>query len=212
MNWVLGLTGGIASGKTRVANTFAELGAQIVDADVIAKSLVAPGSKTLATIAEYFGNEILSNGELNRARLRQRIFENSSDKKWLESLLHPLIRKTIENYLAIPNSAPYLILVAPLLFENGLDQLAQRTLVVDTSEEQQLERVICRDGGNIETAKAIMAAQMPRLQRLGRADDSIDNSGAWADTQKAIAILHQHYLQLAAAHDTHNSINPVPHL
>jgi dephospho-CoA kinase len=212
VTWVLGLTGGIAVGKTQVANQFAQFGAYLIDADVIARNLVKPGSITLATIVEHFGEQILIKGELDRAQLRQRIFANAADKKWLEELLHPLIRQTILQEIQAPTSAPYSILIAPLLFENGLNELTQRTLVVDASQEQQLSRSLSRDGSDPTTLKAIMAAQMPRQQRLAQADDWLDNSGPWPQSQRAIAILHQQYLQLAAEYDTHNALNPLPHV
>ncbi|HEY6527159.1 MAG TPA: dephospho-CoA kinase [Cellvibrionaceae bacterium] len=212
MKWVLGLTGGIAVGKTQVANQFAELGAHLIDADVIAREVVAPGSKALAAIAEHFGEKILVKGELDRAKLRQRIFANAADKKWLEELLHPLIRQTILQDIRAATSAPYSILIAPLLFENGLNSLTQRTLVVDASEEQQLSRSLARDGSDPAILNAIMAAQMPRQQRLAQADDQLDNSGPWPQTLQAIAILHQQYLKLAAEYASHNTLNPLPHV
>ena len=213
MTWVLGLTGGIASGKTQVANQFATLGASVIDADVIAREVVNPGSAALLAITEHFGEEILTpDGTLNRGELRLRIFADAAHKTWLEALLHPLIRQNILSQIHAPSPAPYRILVAPLLFENGLDQLTQRTLVVDATEEQQLHRAEARDGGNTSTLKAIIAAQMPRHERLARAHDRLDNSGPWPQTQQAIALLHQQYLQQAAEYDAHNALNPLPHL
>ncbi|MEY4590211.1 MAG: dephospho-CoA kinase [Pseudomonadota bacterium] len=213
MTWLLGLTGGLAAGKTQVANEFAELGARIIDADIIAREVVAPGSAALAAIAEHFSDAmLLDDGSLNRTALRERIFAQPADKQWLENLLHPLIRQAIINQIQKPNPAPYAILVAPLLFENGLNQLTQRTLVVDASEEQQLKRAKARDGSGLSTLKAILAAQMPRQDRLAQAHERLDNSGPWPSTQKAIALLHQQYLQQAAEYDAHNPINPLPHL
>ena len=211
MAWILGLTGGLAVGKTRVANSFAELGAQLIDADVIARDLVAPGTPALQAIIERFGAGIVQAGALDRPQLRRVIFADPAAKTWLEQLLHPLIRHAITQQIQLPHS-PYAILVAPLLFENGLNSLTQRTLVIDATEEQQLSRGGQRDGSDEQTLKSIIAAQMPRHQRLALADDRLDNSGPWPDTQRAIAVLHHQYQQLAKAYDAHNPVHPLPHL
>ena len=211
VTWVLGLTGGIAVGKTQVANRFAELGAKLIDADVIARDLVAPGTPALQAIIEQFGAGIVQAGILDRPQLRRIIFSDTKAKTWLEQLLHPLIRQAIAQQIQLPYS-PYAILVAPLLFENGLNSLTQRNLVIDATEEQQLSRSGRRDGSDAQTLKSIIAAQMPRHQRLALADDRLDNSGSWPDTLRAIDILHQQYQQLAKAYDAHNPINPLPHL
>lgn len=212
MSWVLGLTGGIAVGKTQVANYFAELGAHLIDADVIARDLVAPNTPGLNAITEHFGTQVLLDGQLDRAALRRIIFVDNSAKTWLEHLLHPLIQSAIEAEIRKPCPAAYCILVAPLLFENGLHKLANRTLVVDASEAQQLSRSAERDGSDVATLKAIIQAQMPRAQRLALADDCLDNSGPWPQTQQAIAHLHQHYLTLAHDYDAHHALNPLPQL
>ncbi len=212
MRWVLGLTGGIASGKTQVANHFASLGAHLVDADVIARAIVSPGSDALQEIVKHFGQGIVVNGQLDRAQLRQQIFADSSDKNWLDTLLHPLIRVAITEELQQAQTASYTILVAPLLFENSLQYLTQRTLVVDAPEALQLARASQRDGSSPETINSIIAAQMPRAQRLALADDTLDNSGPWPQTQLAIAALHQRYLQFASAYDTLHPINSLPNL
>lgn len=212
MSWVLGLTGGIAVGKTQVANYFAKLGAHLIDADVIARDLVAPGSPGLKAIIEHFGPHLLLEGQLDRAALRRIIFADKNAKTWLENLLHPLIRSAIETEIRKPYSASYSILVAPLLFENGLHKLSNRTLVVDASEAQQLSRSAERDGSDMATLKSIIQAQMPRSERLALADDCLDNSGPWAQTQQTIALLHQRYLTLANEYDAHDPIDPLPQL
>lgn len=210
MAWILGLTGGIASGKTKVANHFALLGAHLVDADEIARAVIAPDSSALNSIVQYFGPDIIRAGELDRAQLRKKIFASPQAKAWLEGLLHPLIRATITKELNTPRSAAYVILVAPLLFENSLHTLTARTLVVDAPEDLQLRRALARDGSERATIESIIAAQMPRQQRLALADDTLDNSGSWQQTLQAIEVLHQHYIQYAAHHDAIHSIHTLP--
>lgn len=210
VTWILGLTGGIATGKTQVANYFAALGAHLVDADIIARQVVSPGSIALQAITQRFGNDILCAGELNRAKLREKIFASPDDKIWLEGLLHPLIRASIIKELAAAPQSPYVILVAPLLFENSLHTLTSRTLVVDAPEALQLKRALARDGSHRETIEAIIAAQLPRQQRLAMADDTLDNSGSWLQCQLDIAALHQRYLQYAAHYDAIHPFNTVP--
>lgn len=178
MAYIVALTGGIGSGKTTVANAFARHGATLVDADVIARQVVEPGTPALAAIAERFGNEmLLPDGALNRAALRQRIFSHPDDKTWLNQLLHPLIHRETQRQLAQATS-PYALWVVPLLVENGLQDRADRVLVIDVDAETQLARTIARDGVSREQAQSILAAQATRRQRLAVADDIIDNSGA----------------------------------
>jgi dephospho-CoA kinase len=196
--FVVGLTGGIGCGKSTVTELFASLGAQYVDADIVAREVVMPGTPGLAAISAHFGADILhSNGELNRAGLRQRIFSNNADKLWLEQLLHPAIRQELLAQLAALTS-PYALLVAPLLLENKLNRYVQRVLVIDLPETLQLQRAMARDNANEQQIKAIMAAQISRPQRLNLADDILKNDSSIADLTPRVAALHQHYLQLAA--------------
>lgn len=173
--FIIGLTGGIGSGKSTVTNLFHSQGIDIVDADIVAREVVAPKSKALCAITERFGHEFLfSNGELNRARLRQQVFNNPEDKRWLNELLHPLIRNNLSEQLALTQS-PYAILVAPLLIENKLHEHVNQVLVVDVSVETQIERAAHRDNNSIEQIKKIIAAQVSRTERLKTANDIIDN-------------------------------------
>ncbi|NPE50702.1 dephospho-CoA kinase [Dickeya dadantii] len=207
MAYIVALTGGIGSGKSTVAQGFAALGATIVDADVIARQVVAPGQPALAAIVEYFGREILQpDGTLNRNALRERIFSNPENKRWLNALLHPLIQQETRRQLAAVTT-PYALWVVPLLVENRLQGQAQRILVVDVPLETQLQRTMARDGVSRAQAQNILASQASREQRLACADDIIDNNSNPSVLAPRIATLHQHYLTLAASatdRTTHN--------
>jgi len=173
--FIIGLTGGIGSGKTTVTNIFAELGIDVIDADIAARIVVEPGSKALAAIKQQFGAEYLDNqGQLNRAKLRSRIFSMPKDKTWLNNLLHPLIRQEILIQIAQATSV-YCLLVAPLLLENNLQKLVNRVLVVDVDEANQIARTHARDPSSTAEIKRIIASQMPRAERLSFADDVINN-------------------------------------
>jgi dephospho-CoA kinase len=173
--FIVGLTGGIGSGKTTVTNIFAELGIDIIDADIAARIVVEPGSEALVAIAQYFGTEYIDNtGQLDRTKLRSRIFSTPEDKSWLNSLLHPLIRQEILAQIARSTSC-YCILVAPLLLENNLQTLVNRVLVVDIEEQSQIERTVARDPSSPEEVASIIASQLPRTERLSFADDIINN-------------------------------------
>lgn len=198
-NYIVGLTGGIGCGKTTVSNLFQALGVPVIDADIVARQVVQPGSACLNAITEHFGADILlENGELNRSLLREKVFSNSADKAWLNNLLHPAIRQNMLTKLAEIQS-DYAILVAPLLLENGLEQYVQRVLVIDVPESVQLKRTLARDNSSEQQVKAIMASQLPRQQRLERADDVISNDGSVAALTARVGALHQQYLQLAKA-------------
>ncbi|RUO78519.1 dephospho-CoA kinase [Pseudidiomarina taiwanensis] len=200
MTYVVGVTGGIGSGKTTVTDRFAEYGIVVVDADVIARGIFTPPSAALTAVIERFGEQALTaDGLLNRPWLRQRVFSSPADKAWLNQLTHPLVRTELLRQLKQADSA-YVILSAPLLFENGLDQLCQRTLVVDLPETEQLQRASQRDQTSAAQIKAIMAAQWSRQQRLDKADDVIDNSGPVNALDAQIQALHARYLELASAH------------
>jgi dephospho-CoA kinase len=194
---VIGLTGGIGSGKTTVADEFGKLGVTLIDADVIAREVVEPGTSALQAIAERFGPDILDiNGALNRAALRKIVFDHQDQKLWLEQLLHPLIRELIRSRIEQATS-PYCILVSPLLLETDQAQLVQRLLVVDVSPQIQLERTLARDSSSTKTIKAIIAAQMNRDARLEKADDVILNEGSVAELKHKVAALHSLYLDMS---------------
>jgi dephospho-CoA kinase len=198
MPYTVALTGGIGSGKSTIANGFAALGVTIIDADVIAREVVEPGSPALQAIVERHGKSLLTEqGTLFRARLREIIFQSPEEKHWLNSLLHPLINARTQQLKAQARS-PYVLWVVPLLVENQLQHQANRILVVDVDEATQLQRTQLRDNISLEQAKNILAAQATRQQRLACADDIIDNSGAPEDALPQVAELHQRYLALAA--------------
>ncbi|MGG5571819.1 dephospho-CoA kinase [Vibrio diazotrophicus] len=198
MALVIGLTGGIASGKTTVANMFRDqFGIEIVDADVIARRVVEKGSIGLEAIHQHFGDGILTaEGELNRAELRTRIFANEDEKTWVNQLLHPMIRQQMERDLQRVTS-PYALLVVPLLTENNLQHMADRVLVVDVDEETQIERTMSRDKVPMEQAKSILAAQASREQRLAIADDVIKNDAKNQKLLPQITELHKKYLAIS---------------
>ncbi len=199
MCYTVALTGGIGSGKSTVANAFARLGIDIIDADVIARRMVEPGQPALSAIAEKFGADILNtDGSLNRASLRQKIFSSAADKSWLDHLLHPLIHTETCRQLAEVRSL-WCLWVVPLLVENHLQTQADRVLVVDVAPHIQLERVMARDNISREQAQNILAAQTTREVRLAVADDVIDNSGSPEAVIPLVAELHQRYIALAQA-------------
>jgi dephospho-CoA kinase len=194
---IIGLTGGIASGKTTVSNTFKLLGVDIIDADIIAREVVTPPSEALHAIADYFGNHYLTvDGQLNRTLLRQKVFSADEHKQWLNNLLHPLIRTCIIEQTA-QASSQYCILVAPLLIENNLVSLVDRVLVVDVSKARQIQRTITRDNSHLTEVNAIIASQTSRTQRLKIADDVIDNDNiSQLILQETVTALHKKYLNL----------------
>ncbi|KHJ51547.1 dephospho-CoA kinase [Halomonas sp. NyZ770] len=196
---IIGLTGGIGSGKSTVARAFGELGAGWVDADDIAREVVMPGEPALAAIAQRFGQQILdADGGLNRAALRQIVFSDPEQRRWLESETHPRIRERLQLRLKeLALNSPYVLLVSPLLFESGQDALAQRTLVVDVPEALQLSRTLARDGVSEAQVRAILAAQLSRQERLSRAHDVIDNSGSLEHLQHQVVTLHRRYSTIA---------------
>ncbi len=194
----IGLTGGIGSGKSFVADEFRALGATVVDADVEAREVVKPGQPALEEIRQHFGNAILQrDGTLDRARLRQRIFSQPEEKQWLEALLHPLIRRRIVQQLEAPTDA-YHILVSPLLVETGQTELVQKVVVVDVDEATQLLRASQRDQTEMDNVRKIMASQLPRARRLASADYIIDNSGSRAATRAQVEDLHRTLLKISA--------------
>lgn len=197
---VIGLTGGIGSGKSTVAGLFRNLGIAVIDADQCSRLVVEPGRPALQEIAQHFGNNILlADGNLDRKQLRNIIFTNPAEKTWLETLLHPLILDEIRMQLANATSA-YAILESPLLVETGQGSLCHRILVVDVTEQQQVERTMQRDNNSRELVSAIMQAQATRAQRLNSAHDVIDNTGQAQYLQQQVERLHRNYLDLASRH------------
>ena len=201
MTYIVGLTGGIGSGKTTIANLFADLGVPLVDADVVAREVVAKDSPLLSKIVEYFGAQVLTEqGELNRVALRERVFSNDENKLWLNNLLHPAIRERMKQQLS-EQTAPYTLFVVPLLIENKLTALCDRILVVDVSPQTQLARSAQRDNNNFEQIRRIMNSQVSQQERLKWADDVINNDTELAQNlthlQKKVLELHQFYLQQA---------------
>lgn len=201
MSYVVGLTGGIGSGKSTVANLFADLGVPIVDADIVARQVVEKGSPLLTQIAAHFGEQVLTEkGELNRAALRELVFQNETEKNWLNGLLHPAIRTEMIAQLQA-QSAPYVLFVVPLLIENNLCELCHRVLVVDVKAETQLIRASRRDNNNIQLIQQIMNAQVSRETRLSYADDVINNDAEQTENAEGlrenVLKLHRTYLDLA---------------
>lgn len=197
---VVGLTGGIGSGKSAAAALFAQRGVHVVDADDAARWVVEPGTPGLAGLVQLFGTDILqADGQLDRAALRALIFAEPAKRKQVEQLLHPLIRQALDDNLASAQT-PYAILVSPLLIEAGQYQRVQRVLVVDVPEALQLQRVLQRDGVDETQVRAILAAQLSREQRLQHADDIIRNDGTLEQLEQQVEVLHQQYLQHAGAH------------
>ncbi|WP_108126005.1 dephospho-CoA kinase [Saccharospirillum mangrovi] len=191
---IIGLTGGIGSGKSSAALIFERLGIGCVDADRVAREVVEPGEPALAAILDHFGAGILTtDGHLNRAALRDRIFQDDEQRLWLEALLHPAIRQRMQQQLAAFQS-PYALLVAPLLFENDLDQGCDESVLIDVSEDIQIRRVIERDGGSEAQARAIIDRQMSRADKRARADHIIDNSGTLAELEAAVVALHHSFM------------------
>ena len=194
--YVVGITGGIGSGKTAVSDRFRTLGIEVVDADVEARRVVEPGQPALAEIAARFGTQMLQrDGTLDRAALRERVFADAAERRWLEQLTHPRINAGIADGLRAARS-PYAILVNPLM--RGRDPRAHRILVVDVPEAVQVQRTMARDGVTEGQARAVLASQIDRASRLEFADDVIVNDGALAGLQATVDSLHRQYLNYAA--------------
>lgn len=198
-DYAVALTGGIASGKSAVAERFAALGVPLADADIAARELVRPGGAALAEIVEAFGADVLdASGALDRRAMRSRVFADTAARRRLESILHPRIRALLRQ-LCAEATAPYALVVVPLLVEGGRYEWVDRVLVVDVAREVQRTRLIARDGIAPELADAILDAQASREQRLAAADDIIDNSGTPADLDAKVHALHTRYLARAAS-------------
>jgi len=175
MTLIIGLTGGIGSGKSTVSRYFSELKVEIVDADIVARQVVAKGEPVLRKIKSHFGKEVLIHGELNRPFLREKIFKDDSQRIWLNNVLHPLINKKIVHDLSLAKGK-YVLLEAPLLFENNLDILTDYNIVVDIDPALQIERASARDGVSVNNIKAIIDKQISRTERIKKADFIIVNN------------------------------------
>lgn len=193
--FVVGLTGGIGSGKSTVADLFAELGAAVIDTDAIAHQLTASGGAVLREIHAQFGNAVMqADGTLNRAALRRRIFSDAAARRQLEAILHPRIKQQVEQALATV-TAPYALIVIPLLVETGgYREMLNRVLVVDCPEEMQVARVMARSGLSRDELSAILAAQASRDRRLAAADDVVVNTASIEALRDQVTALHRHYL------------------
>ena len=197
MTYTVALTGGIGSGKSTVADAFSHLGVHVIDADIIARQVVEPGTPGLNAIAQRFGPQILNkDGTLNRRALREHIFAHAEDKNWLNALLHPQIQQETRRQMQLATSS-YILWVVPLLVENRLSAKADRVLVVDVPKETQIARTMLRDRVSRQHAEHILAAQATREQRLAVADDVIENMGSPDAIASAVARLHAKYQQLA---------------
>ncbi|PMH41268.1 dephospho-CoA kinase [Vibrio sp. 10N.286.49.B3] len=198
MPLIIGLTGGIASGKTTVADLFQQhFNIDIVDADVVAREVVALGSVGLSKIVDHFGSAItLEDGQLDRAKLREHIFSNPQEKAWLDQLLHPMIREKILSEL-YKTTSPYALLVVPLMIENNLQVLTDRLLVIDVSPDIQIQRTMDRDNVSEKQVRAILQSQASREERLLQADDIVENNTLNQPLLPKITELHQKYLAIA---------------
>jgi dephospho-CoA kinase len=195
----IALTGGIASGKTTVANLFAELGVPLIDTDVIARQVVEPGQPALEEIVKAFGPDVLdAEGRLDRPRMRERIFSEPKARQCLEAILHPAIRAEMERQ-SREAVGPYQVLVIPLLTEGKRRDHVDRVLLVDVPEELQIRRLMMRDGVTHEQAQASLNAQAARAERLAMADDVLRNTGRPDELRDEVAQLHAKYLALAEA-------------
>ena len=203
MPYVVGLTGGIGSGKSAAADEFGRLGATIVDTDAISHELTRPGGGAIEHVRRAFGNEaIAADGSMDRKRIRDLVFADRDAKARLEGILHPMIREESQRRIA-GAAGPYAVLVVPLLVESaGYRDRVQRVLVVDCSEAMQVERVGRRSGLSEAEVRRIIAAQVPRQQRLAAADDVIDNSSTFAALQQQVLTLHGRYLEAARGGST----------
>lgn len=194
MPYIVGLTGGIGSGKSAASQWFEHQDIDVVDADVVAREVVQPGQPALEKIAQHFGDWVLqADGQLDRRALRDYIFQHPEARQQLETITHPIIRQSILSQLQQAQSA-YVILVSPLLFETGQDRMTHRNLLVDVSEATQLKRASQRDAQSTEQIQKIIATQMPRSEKLKRADDVVHNEGTLDELYQQLMRLHTDYL------------------
>lgn len=198
--YAVGLTGGIASGKTMISNLFAELGVPIIDTDVISRKLLEPGELAYDQVCAHFGKDILdTNNNIDRARLREIVFSDPAEKSWLETMLHPLIYQRSHEAALEHSRASYVVVVIPLLFETNFQSLTDRILVVDCPAGVQIERLMKRDNIDESLARKMMAQQLSNSERLARAHDIISNGSDDSDLHSQVAALHHSYLQQSAS-------------
>ena len=191
---VVGLTGGIGSGKSAAAEIFRACGIEVIDADTLAREVVEPGQPALSDIAAHFGSDILTaEGHLDRAAMRKIVFSNPEHKSWLEKLLHPLIAELLQRRLNATKS-PYAILESPLLLETEQHKLVDRVLVIDVNPEIQVDRSVRRDGSDEQLIRSIIASQIDRAERIQHADDLVSNEESLEQLRENIEALHSKYL------------------
>ena len=196
----VGLTGGIASGKTTISDMFADLGVPVIDTDVISRNLLQPGELAYTQVCDHFGDSILyPNGRVNRAELRRIVFNDEHQKSWLETMLHPLIYQRSHEAILQHARAAYVLVVVPLLFETNFQALVDRILVVDCPAETQIARLTQRDNIDEDLARKMLAQQLSNDERIARAHDLIDNRDGLQNLRRQVESLHQGYLQLAQA-------------
>ena len=193
---IIGLTGGIGSGKSVASDKFASLGITVVDADVASRTVVEPGMPALKEIESHFGPEIITgDGQLDRTKLREIIASDAEERKWLESVLHPRIGEQIAKEIS-ESTSPYTLFVAPLLLETNSQVMCARVVVVDVPKEVQVERTAERDEVSTDQVEQMVSAQMEREKRLGKADDVLVNTGTIEELEKKVEELHEKYLQM----------------
>ena len=198
--YAVGLTGGVASGKSTISELFAELGVPVIDTDVISRELLEPDQLAYRQVREHFGASILKADDgIDRGKLRKIVFNQPDEKSWLEKMLHPLIFQRCLDAIRAHGTADYVLVVVPLLFETNFQSLVDRVLAVDCPAEQQIERLLKRDHIDRELAGRMLAQQLDNSTRLERAHDSIDNSGDGSNLRADVASLDQKYRQLAAS-------------
>ncbi len=198
--FAVGLTGGIASGKTTISDLFAKRGVPVIDTDVISRGLLEPGEQAYAQVRAHFGDDIVdADGRIRRARLREIVFNDRREKTWLETMLHPLIYQRSLDTIRRHKRDAYVLVVIPLLFETNFQPLVDRILVVDCPAAVQIERLIARDGIDADLARKMIAQQMSNEQRIARAHDLIDNSRDGIDLDAEVERLHRKYHALASA-------------
>ena len=194
----VGLTGGIASGKTTISDLFAKIGVPVVDTDTISRQLLEPGELAFEQVCEHFGDDILDqDGKIDRRRLREIVFSQADEKTWLETMLHPLIFQRSHDAILANAKSEYVLVVVPLLFETNYQSLVDRILVVDCPAEQQIERLMKRDRIDEALARKMLAQQLSNTERVARAHDIIDNRSETADLESQVAALNDFYLELS---------------
>lgn len=194
--FAVGLTGGIASGKTRISNLFAELGVPVIDTDVISRKLLEPGELAYQQVCTHFGSDILdADDRIDRSRLRKIVFTDPDEKSWLETMLHPLIYQRSHEAMLEHSRASYVLVVIPLLFETNFQSLVDRILVVDCPPEVQIERLVKRDNIDENLARKMISQQLSNAAKLARAHDIIENRTNHSDLRSQVASLHQAYLK-----------------